>query len=60
MTGIDRTVDLNAPTPFDRTAPGQVRVADSGMAGRGATIFRGDRKIAARLVAWLEERPAAR
>jgi hypothetical protein len=22
---IDRTVDLNAPTPFDRTAPGQVR-----------------------------------
>lgn len=25
VTGIDRTVDLNAPTPFDRTAPGQVR-----------------------------------
>src|SRR5205085_9581032 len=24
-TGLDRTVDLNAPTPFDRTAPGQVR-----------------------------------
>src|SRR5262245_55153420 len=23
LTGIDRTVDLNAPTPFDRTAPGQ-------------------------------------
>ncbi|HEX8160839.1 MAG TPA: TonB-dependent receptor [Pyrinomonadaceae bacterium] len=23
--GIDRTVDLNAPTPFDRTAPGQFR-----------------------------------
>jgi hypothetical protein len=22
---LDRTVDLNAPTPFDRTAPGQVR-----------------------------------
>jgi hypothetical protein len=25
LDGIDRTVDLNAPTPFDRTAPGQVR-----------------------------------
>jgi carboxypeptidase family protein/TonB-dependent receptor-like protein len=24
-TGLDRTVDLNAPSPFDRTAPGQVR-----------------------------------
>ena len=25
VSGIDRTVDLNAPMPFDRTAPGQVR-----------------------------------
>ena len=25
LDNIDRTVDLNAPTPFDRTAPGQVR-----------------------------------
>jgi hypothetical protein len=25
VSGIDRTVDLNAPSPFDRTAPGQVR-----------------------------------
>jgi hypothetical protein len=25
LDGIDRTVDLNAPTPFDRNAPGQVR-----------------------------------
>jgi len=24
-TDLDRTVDLNAPAPFDRTAPGQVR-----------------------------------
>jgi hypothetical protein len=24
-TGLDRTVDLNAPTPFDRTAPNQCR-----------------------------------
>jgi hypothetical protein len=24
-TNLDRTVDLNAPTPFNRTAPGQVR-----------------------------------
>ena len=24
-TDLDRTVDLNAPSPFDRTAPGQVR-----------------------------------
>src|ERR1041385_3087264 len=27
VSGIDRTVDLNAPSPFDRTAPGQVRTA---------------------------------
>ncbi|MFP5265314.1 MAG: TonB-dependent receptor domain-containing protein [Blastocatellia bacterium] len=25
LSGIDRTVDLNAPSPFDRRAPGQVR-----------------------------------
>lgn len=25
LSNIDRTVDLNAPTPFNRTAPGQVR-----------------------------------
>lgn len=25
LSGIDRTVDLNAPSVFDRTAPGQVR-----------------------------------
>ena len=25
LSGIERTVDLNAPTPFDRTAPGQAR-----------------------------------
>ena len=25
LSDIDRTVDLNAPSPFDRTAPGQVR-----------------------------------
>jgi hypothetical protein len=25
LDGIDRTVDLNAPAPFDRNAPGQVR-----------------------------------
>jgi hypothetical protein len=24
-TDLDRTIDLNAPSPFDRTAPGQVR-----------------------------------
>jgi hypothetical protein len=24
-TDLDRSIDLNAPTPFDRTAPGQVR-----------------------------------
>ena len=26
LSGIDRTVDLNAPSAFDRTAPGQCRV----------------------------------
>ncbi len=25
LSGINRTVDLNAPSPFDRTAPGQLR-----------------------------------
>ena len=32
VTGLDRTVDLNAPLPFDRTAPGQFRCAP-GVAG---------------------------
>ena len=27
LTNIDRTVDINAPSVFDRTAPGQVRTA---------------------------------
>jgi hypothetical protein len=39
------------------TAPGQVRVADSGRAGRGAAIFRGETKVAERLLAWLAEKP---
>jgi hypothetical protein len=38
------------------TLPGQVRVVDSGYAGRGAATFHGDRKVTQRLVAWLEER----
>ena len=29
-TDLDRTVDLNAPTPFDRTAPGQTRTRRGG------------------------------
>ncbi|HEY2014320.1 MAG TPA: TonB-dependent receptor [Bryobacteraceae bacterium] len=33
-TGLDRTVDLNAPTPFDRTAPGQVRTVAAANATR--------------------------
>ena len=42
------------------TAPGQVRVADSGLRGRGVAIFRGDPKIAQRLLVWLEEKPASK
>src|SRR5207248_3212055 len=42
------------------TPAGQVRVADSGLAGRGPAIFRGDRKVTDRLRLWLEERPAAK
>lgn len=42
------------------TPAGQVRVADSGLAGRGPAIFRGDRKVAARFLAWLEERPGSK
>ncbi len=42
------------------TEPGQVRVADSGLHGRGAAIFRGDPRVAQRLLAWLAEKPAAR
>jgi len=33
-TGLDRTVDLNAPAPFDRTAPGQVRTIAAANATR--------------------------
>lgn len=34
VSGIDRTVDLNAPTAFDRTAPGQVRTVAAANATR--------------------------
>jgi hypothetical protein len=33
-TNLDRTVDLNAPSPFDRSAPGQVRSVVSANATR--------------------------
>jgi hypothetical protein len=33
-TNLDRTVDLNAPSPFDRSAPGQVRSVASANATR--------------------------
>lgn len=42
------------------TNAGQVRVADSGLPGRGAAIFRADPKVAQRLAAWLAEKPAGR
>jgi hypothetical protein len=34
VSGIDRTVDLNAPSPFDRTAVGQVRTVAAANATR--------------------------
>ncbi len=34
LDNIDRTVDLNAPAPFDRTAPGQVRTVAAANATR--------------------------
>ena len=34
LSGIDRSVDLNAPAPFDRTAPGQVRTVAAANATR--------------------------
>src|SRR6185312_10806554 len=34
VSGLDRTLDLNAPTPFDRTAPGQVRTVAAANATR--------------------------
>jgi hypothetical protein len=34
LTNIDRTVDLNAPAPFDRTAPGQARTVAAANATR--------------------------
>jgi hypothetical protein len=33
-TNLDRTVDLNAPSPFDRTAPGQTRTVAAANATR--------------------------
>jgi hypothetical protein len=34
LGGIDRTIDLNAPAPFNRTAPGQVRTVAAANATR--------------------------
>jgi hypothetical protein len=33
-TDLDRTIDLNAPSPFDRTAPGQMRTVPAANATR--------------------------
>jgi hypothetical protein len=33
-TGLDRSIDLNAPAPFDRTAPGQTRTVAAANATR--------------------------
>jgi hypothetical protein len=40
-TGLDRMVDLNAPTAFDRTAPGQVRSTAAADATRAITPVNG-------------------
>jgi hypothetical protein len=39
------------------TRPGQVRVADSGLHGKGAALFRAMPVIGRRLILWLEESP---
>jgi len=40
-TSIDRTVDLNAPAPFDRSAPGQVRTVAAANATRAILPLNG-------------------
>ena len=40
------------------TLPGQVRVSDSGLAGKGSALFRGGSGVMQRFFAWLEEPPA--
>lgn len=40
------------------TLPGQVRVADSGLHGKGAALFRGDPRVMQRFYSWLAEPPA--
>jgi Carboxypeptidase regulatory-like domain/TonB dependent receptor len=40
-TNIDRTVDLNAPAPFDRSSPGQVRTVAAANATRAILPFNG-------------------
>jgi hypothetical protein len=53
--GALETADLLARD----TAPGQVRVVDSGEPGRGVAAFHGDRTMA-RLLTWLDEKPSRR
>jgi hypothetical protein len=48
LRGIDRTVDLNAPTPFSRTAPGQFRCLPGNLtcaAGEAVTAANNTRPI---------------
>ena len=40
------------------TLPGQVRVADSGLHGKGAALFRGEKRVMQRFYSWLVEQPA--
>src|ERR1043166_2563157 len=45
-TDLDRSIDLNAPTPFDRTAPGQVRSVAAANATRPiAPVNGGERRV---------------
>lgn len=41
LSGIDRTIDINAPTPFDRTASGQVRTVAAANLTRPIPIVNG-------------------
>src|SRR5262249_12984815 len=41
-TNLDRTIDLNAPAPFDRTAPGQTRSVAAANATRPIAPVNGD------------------
>ena len=59
QVGPEEPLSLETADLISReTLPGQVRVADSGLHGKGAALFRSEPRVMERFYSWLAEKPA--